>query len=84
MEIDIVGLDSEKNKILFGECKWSDKVDAKRIYHQLREKKESVAWNAEDRKEEYIIFARSFSRKFRASDLTLVDLKKMERLLTRG
>jgi AAA+ ATPase superfamily predicted ATPase len=83
-EIDVVGLDPEKKRILFGECKWSDKVDAERIYHQLREKKELVEWNIGDRKEEYIIFARSFGKDFRARDLTLVDLKKMERLLTRG
>ena len=83
-EIDIVGLDQDNKKILFGECKWSDKVEAKRIYHQLKEKKDNVEWNIEDRMEEYIIFARSFSKKFQARDLTLVDLKKMERLLTKG
>lgn len=83
-EIDIVGLDPENKKILFGECKWSDKVDAKRIYNRLKDKQINVEWNVGDRKEEYIIFAKSFSKKFQAGDLTLVDIKKIEKLLSMG
>jgi AAA+ ATPase superfamily predicted ATPase len=81
-EIDIVGLDPKKNRILFGECKWKDKVDAKRVYQGLKKKKEQVEWNQDTRKEEYILFARSFKKDFKGSDLTLIDLKKMEKLLT--
>ena len=82
-EIDIVGLDAMNNRILFGECKWSEDVDAKKIYYQLKEKKENLNWNKADRNEEYIIFARSFKKKLKKRNLKCIDLKKIKEMLSR-
>ena len=82
-EIDIVGLDATNNRILFGECKWSEDVDAKKIYYQLKERKENLNWNKADRNEEYIIFARSFKKEFKKRNLKCIDLKKIKEMLSR-
>ncbi len=81
-EIDIIALDPDNKKMLFGECKWSENVDAEKVYNELRRKKEKVDWNRGDRKEHYIIFAKSFKKRFQPRGLTCVDLKKIEDLLS--
>ncbi len=73
-EIDIVAIDESKSKILFGECKWSDDVDAKKLLEELKQKAKKVKWH-KNRKEEYVIFAKSFSNK---ADAQLVDIKDLE------
>ncbi len=73
-EIDIVAVDESKSKILFGECKWSDDVDAKKLLEELKQKAKKVKWH-KNRKEEYVLFAKSFSNK---ADAQLVDLKDLE------
>ena len=78
-EIDIVGLNPDEKKILFGECKWSEDVDPRSLYHKLKEKKDEVRWNEQNRKEEFVLFAKSFQNDFSKEDLTLVNLEKMER-----
>jgi len=78
-EIDIVGLNPDQKKILFGECKWSEDVDPRSLYYKLKEKKDEVGWNEQNRKEEFVLFARSFQNDFSKEDLTLVNLEKMER-----
>jgi len=58
-EIDIVGLDEKRCKILFGECKWSNsKVDTSLLDH-LKRKSKKVRWMNKDREEEYVLFSRS-------------------------
>ena len=70
-EIDIVCLNKEKNKIFFAECKWKENVNAENVMRDLRDKAVNVKWGNPDRKEEYVIFARSFSKKTKnAYDLT--------------
>ncbi len=82
-EIDMVAI-SEKNKeILFGECKWQEKVNAEKILKELNEKAEFVQWNNEKRKEHFAIFAKSFKKKInefegkKAYCFGLKDIKKL-------
>lgn len=58
-EIDIVGLNSKEKKIIFGECKWSEKMVGINIYEDLKKKAEKVEWNKENRQEYYILFSKS-------------------------
>lgn len=77
-EIDIVALDEQKKEVLFGECKWSENVDAKRIIKSLEEKKDFVEWNNQSRKETFVVFAKSFRKKikeFKGKKVHCFDLK---------
>ncbi len=66
-EIDILATNEEKNEILFGECKWKEKINAEKIAMELIEKAGYVDWPSkkekENRKDIYVIFAKSFKRK---------------------
>ena len=59
LEIDVVGFSSSEKKIIFGECKWSEKPVGTNIYEDLRKKAAKVAWNKNDQKEYYILFSKS-------------------------
>ena len=80
-EIDIVGLNERDNEILFGECKWSQDVNASDLYLRLKEKKRDVRWRNKDRNERYILFAKSFRNIPQTGDLTCMDLEDIERSL---
>jgi hypothetical protein len=58
-EIDVVGFSSAEKKIIFGECKWSEKPVGLNIYEELKKKAARVAWQQGDRKEYYILFSKS-------------------------
>lgn len=58
-EIDVVGFSSSEKKIIFGECKWSEKPVGTNIYEELKKKAAKVEWNKDDRKEYYILFSKS-------------------------
>lgn len=58
-EIDVVGFNSSEKKIVFGECKWSEKPVGTNIYEELKKKAAKVEWNKNDRKEYYILFSKS-------------------------
>ncbi len=58
-EIDVVGLNSQEKKIIFGECKWSEKPVGTDMYEELKKKAEKVEWNKDDRTEYYILFSKS-------------------------
>ena len=77
-EIDIVSINEQTKEILFAECKWQDRVDAKKILAQLKGKVEYVEWHKDKRKERYAIFAKSFKEKIKEPDLKLFDLKDIE------
>jgi AAA+ ATPase superfamily predicted ATPase len=64
-EIDIVALKKNEKKILLGECKWKEKVNAKELCKELEEKSNYIEWNKRERKEEFIIFAKSFKEKIK-------------------
>ncbi len=79
-EIDIVALNDRANEILFCECRWKEKADAKKLLAELKDKTRFVDWNNADRKEHYMLFARSFKEKFKEPNVLLFDLKDMEKL----
>lgn len=79
-EIDLVMLKSEKKEILFGECKWRSNVDGEMIVKTLMEKTKYMDWMKGERKEQYIIFAKSFKQKPKIGKA--IDLKDMEKIFT--
>lgn len=81
-EIDICAIQPKTKEILFGECKWQEKVDASEVLHQLQRKAAYVPWNIGKRKDYYIIFAKSFKsrEKSPAGNVLLVDLAEMEKI----
>lgn len=83
-EIDILATNEAKNEILFGECKWKNKVNAMEILKELEEKSKSVDWGNNKRKESFAIFAKSFSKKtneFNGKKIYCFDLKYLEKEL---
>lgn len=76
-EIDLVALNDQAKEILFCECKWQDKVDAKKVLSELKEKSKFVDWNNDKRTENYAIFAKSFKEKIKEQNLMLFDLKDL-------
>ncbi|OGL88314.1 ATPase [Candidatus Uhrbacteria bacterium RIFCSPLOWO2_02_FULL_51_9] len=58
-EIDVVGFSTSEKKIIFGECKWSEKPVGINIYEDLKKKAAKVEWNKDNRKEYYILFSKS-------------------------
>jgi len=58
-EIDVAGFSSSEKKIIFGECKWSEKPAGTNIYEELKKKAAKVDWNKNNRKEYYILFSKS-------------------------
>lgn len=58
-EIDLVGVSSNRNEIIFGEVKWTNKNVGMNIYEALKEKARKVQWGHENRKEKYVLFSRS-------------------------
>jgi len=83
-EIDIVALNPETKTILFGECKWQDKVDPNMILDKLRSKARLLEWNQGKRNEVYVIFAKSFRKKLKQKDVLLFDLEGIEREVKRN
>lgn len=80
-EIDMVSINEQAKEILFCECKWRDKVDAKSVLTGLKEKVKFVDWNTGKRKEHYAIFAKSFSERIKEPGLRLFDLKDLEKAM---
>ena len=83
-EIDIVALNEQTKEILFCECKWQNKVNAKKICKELAEKSQYVQWHNEQRKEYFAIFAKSFSKKiteFQGRKVYCFDLKALEKAI---
>lgn len=58
-EIDIVGINSVTNQILFGEVKWSSKPVGTNIYRDLKQKSELVKWGKLGRINYYVLFSKS-------------------------
>ena len=79
-EIDIVGVDTTGEDIIFGECKYytNKQMDAK-VFYELQSKAKLVDWKKEKRKETYILFSISgYTEELKEiakkrNDLILVD-----------
>jgi hypothetical protein len=83
-EIDIVALNEQKKQILFGECKWKEEVNAEKVLKWLKKKTRYVDWNSGNRKESYVVFAKSFKkrlREFEGKEVFCIDLKDFERMI---
>ena len=81
-EIDILALNESKKEMLFGECKWKEKVNVLTVLKELDKKTTSVNWNTGSRKEILAVFAKSFSKKvsvFNGKKVYCIDLKYLER-----
>ncbi len=81
-EIDIVALNENAKEILFGECKWQNKVNSEKIAKELAEKTRFVDWNLNKRKESYAVFAKSFSKRvseFEGKRVYCFDLRDLEK-----
>ncbi len=87
MEIDLLATNDKTKQILFGECKWQERVEAESLLTKLREKAQYVDWNKTNRTEYYVLFAKSFKsndlekvkRELALSAVFLVDLVEMEK-----
>ena len=80
-EIDIVALNEKTKEILLAECKWQNRVNARKICKELAEKSQYVQWYNNKRKESFAIFAKSFSRKieeFEGRKVYCFDLRDIE------
>ncbi|MCD6229197.1 MAG: DUF234 domain-containing protein, partial [Candidatus Diapherotrites archaeon] len=77
-EIDIAAFNEDTREILFCECKWKEKVNAKKILAELKEKAKFVLWNNNGRKEHYVLFAKSFKEKIKEPGVMLFDLKDLK------
>ncbi|SHF05138.1 MULTISPECIES: ATP-binding protein [Caloramator] len=58
-EIDIVGINTDTNDILFGECKWLNTPIDIDIFYRLKEKAKKVEWKRNNRNEFYVLFSKS-------------------------
>jgi len=81
-EIDLLGINEKTKQIIFGEAKWKDKVDAKKIAKELNEKTQYVDWHNKERRETLYIFAKSFKRKVQQIEnkpVKCINLKDLEK-----
>jgi len=84
IEIDIVGINEEKNSIVFGECKWTNKKVDTDVLEKLKRKSKEVKWKNSKRKEEFILFSKSgFTKSLRdisknQMNVKLYDVQRLE------
>jgi len=87
IEIDIVGLNEEKNIIVFGECKWTNKKVDIDVLENLKRKSKEIKWKNDIRKEEFILFSKSgFTGRLEemsnnVTSVKLYDLKKIDKIV---
>jgi uncharacterized protein len=79
-EIDILGLDNSRNRIIFGEVKWRDlsERDARQVLNRLVEKSVNVKWGNSPEKK-YLLIGKKIGGKKRLTEdgylvMELVDL----------
>ena len=85
-EIDICAINEQENEILFGECKWKNNVNAKKIANEIENKSKFVNWKLNKRKEIFVIFAKSFKEKineFEGRKVYCFELKDIEERMKR-
>ncbi|MBI5036439.1 ATP-binding protein [Candidatus Micrarchaeota archaeon] len=68
-----------QNGIVFGECKWQDKVDGRRIERELEQKSANVPLPSGIRGKHYAVFAKSFAKK--PENALAMDLNGLEKSL---
>ncbi len=83
-EIDILGINKKDKLILFGECKWKNKVDAVQIAKNLIKKTQYLDLDITDYKQTFTIIAKSFSRKtidIEGKNIICLDLCDLEKII---
>ncbi len=80
LEIDLIALNDTTKEIMFCECKWQEKVDARKIVDELKAKAKFVDWNNGKRLERYCVFAKSFKEKTTDKEFLLFDLTDLEKM----
>src|SRR3990167_11043775 len=82
-EIDIVGLNSDLDAIVFGEVKWTSKLVGTDIYEALKLKSSKVIWGGVNRKEYFCLFSKQgfTDAMFEKAKRDKVSLFKGEELL---
>ena len=87
-EIDLCAINPKNKEILFGECKWQNEVDPVALLRLLQNKAAAVGWNKGQRKEYFILFAKSFRDKSKvnkeATNCSLIDLQELEEWSRKG
>lgn len=85
IEIDIVGINNETGDILFGECKWKEGVDGKKLVNQLKEKSKYVHWpdNEKKRTDHFVIIAKSFSKTSKEEDVYYYNVHDLEKMISK-
>ena len=82
-QIDLVALNESQNQILFGECKWTNKIVDMEVWQGLVRKSKFVNWKNNNRKEFFILFSKSgFSQSLlelakEKQNLVLVEINKV-------
>ena len=82
-EIDIIAFNKKTKEMLFCECKWKAGVKPGAVIDDLRKKSERVELFKKSRKSYYVVFAKSFSKKFKENDVMLLDIRDMKRHFTK-
>ncbi len=78
VEIDLVAFNKKTKEMLFCECKWKNNVDPNAIISGLKKKSEQVELFKKGRKAYYAVFAKSFSKKVKESDVLLFDINDIK------
>ena len=56
VEVDIVAVDDEKDRILFGECKLSSSKMDMGVINKLKSRANAIDWRREKREEYFVVF----------------------------
>ena len=83
-EIDVVGLDKDKKRMILGECKWSKNKVGVDVFYDLKQKSEKVRWGGKKREEEYTLFSKSgFEEELHQMDeeVKLIDIEDLKQTL---
>ncbi len=82
--MDVVALNEQTKQIIFGECKWQERVNAEKLCVKLAEKAEYVKWHRKKKEGEPCSIAKSFSRKldeFEGKRVYCCDLRDLGRIV---
>lgn len=82
-EIDFCAINEKTKEILFCECKWKNKVNARKVIKELAGKVEYVQWYNKERREIYAVFAKSFNKKIKkwqGKQVCCFDLKDLKKV----
>lgn len=87
-EIDILMENPKERKLLLGECKWKENVNAAVVVNDLRQKRAYLPGNYENYSDEgYLVFARSFSKavnSFQGKKVQCFSLGTLEQFMKEG